>query len=65
MANQFLVEIHNHISRQIEVGLKDRAEAQSRGDHDRAVINDGKLNELQRIRAFLSKRFDLITQKYY
>ena len=65
MANQFLVEIHDHISRQIELGIEDYTEARSRGDDDRAAFLDGKINELKMIRRFLSDRFDLTTQKYY
>jgi hypothetical protein len=30
MANQFFVEIHNHISRLIETGAKEAADAQAR-----------------------------------
>ncbi len=65
MANQFLVEIHDHISRQIENGDKDRADAQSRQDTDRIAFMDGKLDELRMIRSFLTEHFDLTTQKYY
>ncbi len=65
MANQFLVEIHNHISRQIEAGGKDLADARSRRDKDRTAFMDGKLGELKRMRRFLTEHFDLSTQKYY
>ena len=65
MANQFLVEIHDHISRQIEAGGKDRFDAQSRQDSDRMAFMDGKLSELRMIRSFLTEHFDLTTQKYY
>ena len=65
MANQFLVEIHDHISRQIEAGNKDRADAQYRQDSDRMAFMDGKLRELRMLRSFLTEHFDLTTQKYY
>lgn len=65
MANQFLVEIHDHISRRIETGVKELAEAQSKGDDARTVFMDGKINELKMIRLYLSDHFDLTTQKYY
>jgi uncharacterized protein YgfB (UPF0149 family) len=65
MANQFLVEIHDYISGRIEAGVKDRSEAQSIQDTDRAAFMDGKINELKMIRRFLSDHFDLSTQKYY
>jgi hypothetical protein len=65
MANQFLVEIHNHISRIIEADLKDRDNARDRDDENRLFYLDGKLSELRLIRAYLSDHFDLNTQRYY
>ncbi len=65
MANQFLVEIHDHISHLMEAGDKDRTDAQSRQDSDRMAFMDGRLSELKRIRRFLTEHFDLTTQKYY
>ena len=65
MANQFLVEIHDHVSRQIDAGARDRADAQSRQDSDRIAFMDGKLDELRKVRRFLTEHFDLTTQKYY
>lgn len=65
MANQFLVEIHDYISRQIEAGGRDRADAQSRQDEDRTAFMDGKISELKMIRRFLSDHFDLNTQTYF
>ncbi|MEJ2156467.1 MAG: hypothetical protein P8X96_14100 [Desulfobacteraceae bacterium] len=65
MANQFLVEIHDYISRQIQSGIRERSDARSRQDEDRAAFMDGKIKELNRIRRFLSDHFDLTTQKYY
>lgn len=65
MANQFLVEIHGYVNRQIEAGLRDRDKSKGRGDEDRLAFIDGKLSELRQIRTFLSDNFDLSTQKYY
>lgn len=65
MANQFLVEIHDHISRLIDAGGRDLADAQSRQDPDRKAFMEGKLSELKLIRRFLTDHFDLTTQKYY
>ncbi len=65
MSNQFLVEIHDFISRQIETGLEGRDVALDRADEDRLCFLDGKLDELRSIRAYLSEHFDLVTQKYY
>lgn len=65
MANQFLVEIHDYISRQIELGLTDRQAALDRADVERLCFLDGRLDELRLLRAYLSEHFDLATQKYY
>jgi hypothetical protein len=65
VANQFLVEIHEYISRQIEAGLKERSDARSSHDAQRAAFMDGKIDELKTIRRFLSDHFDLTTQRYY
>ena len=65
MANQFLVEIHEYISRQIEAGIRDQTDARTRGDGDREVFMEGKISELKKIRSFFSDHFDLNTQKYY
>ena len=65
MANQFLVEIHNHISLKIESDLKDRDNARGRGDENRLLFLEGRLSELKLMRTYLSNHFDLDTQKYY
>jgi hypothetical protein len=65
MANQFLVEIHDYISRQSDAGAEERKRARDRGDEKRLSFIDGKLSELKLIRNFLSDHFDLTTQKYY
>jgi hypothetical protein len=65
MANAYLAEIHDYISRQIEVGLKYRGEAKNRGDEKRIAFLDGNLFELRLMREFLSEHFNLSTQKYY
>ena len=65
MANQFLTEIHDHISRQIEADLKQRNKAQAMRDEKRFAFLDGKLFELRLMRSYLSEHFNLTTQKYY
>lgn len=65
VANQFLVEIHNHISQKIESDLKDRDKAQAMSDATRLAFLDGRLSELRLIRTYLSDHFDLDTQTYY
>ena len=65
MSNQFLVKLHNHISSQIEHTDREKIQAQSRGDNQYTTFLNGKSSELKKIREYLSKNFDLITQKYY
>jgi len=65
MANQILVEIHEHISRQLDDDRKDIAEALSRADEERKMFIDGKMDELKTIRDYLINQFGLNTQKYY
>lgn len=65
MANQFLVEIHEYISTQMALGRQARTEAQSRGDRGHMKFCDGRMDELQTLRLFLSDQFDLDTQTYY
>ena len=65
MSNQFLVKLHDHITQQIDEVNHQKSQAQSRGDELRSSFLKGKSSELKAIRKFLSKNFDLITQKYY
>ena len=65
MANQFLVEIHDFITTQTSTTSKALEEANSRGDRAQSQYCSGPLDELNRLRAFLSTHFDLDTQTYY
>jgi len=65
MSNYILEEIHNYITHRIDLLIREKNEAQDRGDALRSVFLDGSLTELKEIRNFLSHHFDLITQKYY
>lgn len=65
MANQFLVEIHDFISRQLDAAKHDMDDAKSRGDDHRKVFVEGKINEFKRFRSYLNEHFNLTTQKYY
>lgn len=65
MANQFLVEIHDYVSRQMAADLKESGAARGRGDEKHCTFIEGHLFELRLIREFLSERFDLTTQKYF
>ena len=65
MPNQFLVEIHDYLDRQIDAAKNDRDDARSIGDQERLEFSNGKLDELEHLRDYVSRRFDLLTQKYY
>lgn len=65
MANQFLIDIHDYLSRHIEAASAAMQEAASLGDRERLQFNTGKVNELKSLRAYISEKYDLITQKYY
>ena len=65
MANQFLIEIHNYLSRNIEAADGSRQAAATLGDRKRLHFNAGKIDELKALRAYISETFDLLTQKYY
>jgi len=63
MSNQFLSQIHDHITSQIEGTLFEKAQAQARGDRERATFLKGRADEMLSIRNFFSQHFDLATQK--
>jgi hypothetical protein len=65
LANQYLVEIHDYVTRQIEAASKAMQEAATLGDRKQQRFNAGKIDELKALRAYISKTFDLLTQKYY
>ncbi|MGD8847609.1 MAG: hypothetical protein PVI54_18960 [Desulfobacteraceae bacterium] len=65
MANQYLIEIHDYLSRQIEAAVEAMQEAATLGDLARQQFNTGKIDELKALRAYISESFDLLTQKYY
>lgn len=65
MANQFLVEIHDYLSRHIEAASGAMQEAVSLEDQERQQFNAGKIDELRALRAYISEKFDLLTQRYY
>lgn len=65
MANQFLIDIHDYLSRHIEAADVAMQEATALGDRERQQFNAGKIDELKALRAYCSEKFDLLTQKYY
>ena len=65
MANEYLIDIHNYISKQIESAQKRQAEAQQKDDRASQRFYEGQLAEWAWIRAYLAERVDLKTQKYF
>jgi hypothetical protein len=65
MANAFLVSIHNHLSRQIEQSRKAFDQARLDRNESNLSFYEGKLDELMKLRAYLSNSFNLNTQQYY
>ena len=59
MSNQFLTQIHDHITRQIEATLGEKAQAQAKGDRERETFLKGKADEMLSAQNFLSHHFDL------
>ena len=60
MPNEYSVEIHNYLSREIEKAEKER----NSGSCDQHYL-DGKLSELYWIREYLAEKIDLKDFKYY
>ena len=65
MSNQFLTQIHDYITHQIEGTLFEKDQAQAMEDSERATFLKGRADEMLSIRYYLSHHFDLATQKYY
>ena len=65
MANQFLVEIHSHISQQMERCRLAFENIDGIEDKSRRSFYEGQLEEWKALRAYLSESFDLNTQRYY
>ena len=65
MANEYLIEIHNFISEQIDVAKSQQAEAQENNDRASQRFYEGQLSEWVWIRAYLAEKVDLKTQKYF
>ena len=65
MANDYLIDIHNYISKKIVYAESLKAEAQERNDEASRKFYEGQLAEWQQIRAYLTEKVDLKTQKYF
>ena len=65
MANQYSVEIHRYISEKIATAEKNKRMAEEQNDVSSKRFYEGKLLELNKIRAYMADKIDLKTQKYY
>ena len=65
MANEYLIDIHNYISKKIVSVESQKAEAQKRNDRASQIFYDGQRMEWQQMRAYLAEKVDLKTQKYF
>ena len=64
MANQILVDIYKHLRWQIEESSKAHEQAAADQDADGRSFYKGKLDELTHLRGYLSKHYNLHTQRY-
>ena len=65
MAYEFSVAIHDYISDQIAVAEKYKKVAEINEDSASSRFFEGRLQELNKIRQYMTERIDLKTQKYY
>ena len=65
MANEYLVNIHDYITSQINTAQEAKKLAVQKEDPGRISHLDGQLDELGELRRFLKQHYDLATQKYY
>lgn len=65
MANEYLVGIHNFLSKKIKESEYSVKSAVDKGDVAAQQYYSGKLFELIQIRAYMSENFNLETQVYY
>lgn len=65
MSNQFLQEIHQYLTGSILASQTAAKTAAQTGDAAQLHFHQGKLEELQALRAFLDAHINLTTQRYY
>ncbi len=65
MANEFSIAIHNYISDRIAFTEKNKKNAEINEDSASTRYFEGRLQELNKIRQYMTERIDLKTQKYY
>ena len=65
MANEYLVEIHKHITERIVSAENEKNTADANNDLDSKRFYEGQLQEWLKMRAYLVNKVDLKTQKYF
>jgi len=65
MTNEYSILIHDYLIEKITMAEQKKKKAESAGRAETGRFHDGQLSELLKIRAYLSEKIDLKTQKYY
>ncbi len=65
MAHTYSVAIHHYISDKISAAETNAEQAKKQNDNESYHFYRGQLEELYKIREYLTARIDLQTQKYY
>ena len=65
MPNTYLVACHQFISREMERAETLKKKADARGDSLQAAFHAGQIEEYSALRGYMSKHFNLTTQRYY
>ena len=65
MAHEYSVKIQNYLSEKISAAETMKTTAENQDDFEAQRYYDGQLNELYRLRRYLTEKIDLKTQRYY
>ncbi len=65
MPNDYLIDCHKYVTRELSQAETLRRQAETRGDTRQAAFHAGQVEELSRLRGFMSEHFDLTTQQYF
>ena len=65
MTHDYLAEIHNYISQEIVIAEQKKDTAKDLNDFESLHFYKGQINELFKIREYLTEIIDLKTQEYY
>ena len=65
MPNDYLIDCHQYITRELAQAEATKRQAEVRGDAQQAAFHSGRMEELSGLRTFLSEHFNLTTQQYF